>query len=101
MRRGTLLLMLVLLGAGCTRSLYRRHADRETYHALGQHMDESHWPVANIGIDPPPPSRLFDPFDPNHPPLPPDDPAAYHFMERPNGMKGSKHYHRYGDAPFI
>ena len=22
-------------------------------------------------------------------------------MERPNGMKGSKHYHRYGDAPFI
>ena len=50
MRRGTLLLMLVLLGAGCTRSFYRRSADRETYHALGQHMDESHWPALCIPV---------------------------------------------------
>jgi outer membrane protein TolC len=101
MRRRTLLLVLVLLAAGCTRAFYRRAADRETYRTLGQHMDETRWPVANIDIDAPPSSRLFDPFDPNRPPMPPDDPAAYTFMERPNGMKGSKHYHRFGDAPFI
>ena len=39
-------------------------------------------------IEPPPESRLFDPYNPDRPPLPPDDPAAHTYMHRANGMKG-------------
>src|SRR5207302_3814355 len=80
---------------------YRRSADRETYQAIGQHTNEAEWPLSSVSIEPPPASRLFDPFDADRPPMPPDDPAAYRFMERPNGMKGSRHFHDDGDAPFI
>jgi outer membrane protein TolC len=101
MCRGTLLLLLGLLAAGCTRAHYRRSADRETYQVVDQHADEALWPIAGPSVTPPPQSRLFDPFDPDHPPLPPDDPAADRFMMRPNGIRGSRHFHDNGDAPFI
>src|SRR5438309_6399312 len=101
MRRGIVLLLLALLVAGCTRAHYRRSADLETYSALAEHENEARWPVANTTIVPPPASRLFDPYDPDHPPMPPDDPTANQYMERPNGMRGSKHFHDHGDAPFI
>jgi outer membrane protein TolC len=101
MRRGTILLLLMLLTSGCSRAFYRRSADRETYQVIGQHSDEAVWPIASPNITPPPPSRLANPFDPDHPPLPPDDPAADRFMMRPNGIRGSRHFHDNGDAPFI
>ncbi len=101
MRRATHLLVLVLLASGCSRASYRRAADHETYHAIAQHSDETRWPIVSPNITPPPQSRLFDPFDPDHPPMPPDDPAAYRFMMRPNGVRGSRHFHDDGDAPFI
>ena len=44
---------------------------------------ESAWPVARTNVVPPPGSRLFDPYDPDYPPLPPDDPAANYFMRTP------------------
>jgi RND family efflux transporter MFP subunit len=100
MRRG-LLLLLVLLAAGCSRAWYRRSADRETYHVIAEHADESRWPVARVDVTPPQPSRLFDPFNPDRPPMPPDDPAADFFMMRPNGIRGSRHFHDNGDVPFI
>ena len=53
MRRGTCLLLLALLTAGCSRAFYRRSADRETYQAIGQHTNEAQWPVSNISIEPP------------------------------------------------
>jgi outer membrane protein TolC len=102
MRRATLLLAgVLLLTTGCSRSFYRRSADRETYQAVAQHSDEARWPIASPYITPPPQSRLYDPFDPDHPPLPPDDPAAAYFMAWPNGIRGSRHFHDNGDAPFI
>jgi hypothetical protein len=94
-------LLVVLMIAGCTRAFYRRSADRETYATIGQHADENRWPIASPGIIPPPESRLFDPYNPDRPPMPPDDPAADAFMVRPNGIRGSRHFHDDGDAPFI
>jgi outer membrane protein TolC len=44
---------------------------------------------------------LFDPYNPDRPPLPPDDPAAARFMAYPNGIRGSRHFHDNGDAPLI
>ena len=44
--------------------------------------------IGRTDLTPDPASRLFDPFDPDCPPQPPDDPAAHQYMERPNGMRG-------------
>jgi outer membrane protein TolC len=98
---GWSLLLFVACAGGCTRSFYRRSADRETYNVISQHSDESRWPIANDSITPPPESRLYDPYNPDRPAMPPDDPAADRFMMWPNGIRGSRHFHDDGDAPFI
>jgi outer membrane protein TolC len=101
MRYGVLFLVVTLIMSGCSRAFYRRSADREVYQVEAEHADENRWPTGNVNIEPPPESRLFDPFNLDRPPMPPDDPAAYRFMERPNGIRGSRHFHDDGDAPFI
>lgn len=99
--RALVLLVAVGLLAGCSRSYYRKGADRETYHALGEHNTEPSWAAPHTSIDPPPASRLFDPYCPDRPPLPPDDPAAHTYLHRVDGIKGYKKWHKDGDAAFI
>ncbi len=100
MRRGWILLLLLLLG-GCSRAWYRLSADKETYGIVDERRNEPVRPIARDGIDPPPASRLHDPFNPDYPPLPPDDPTASQYLRRVNGMRNSRHFHDDGDAPFI
>lgn len=100
MRRATLLVLAVLL-CGCGRAYYRRSADRDTYTATEQHELDRRWQLPRISIDPATTSRLYDPTNPDYPPFPPDDPAAYLYMEHPDGQKGSKHWHDHGDSPWI
>lgn len=100
-RTAMLLLVTAALVPGCTRAFYRRSADRETYATLAQHTNEAGWPIGNPSITPPPASRLYDPFNPDRPPMPPDDPTADFWMRRPGWMFGSPFYHCNGDAPFI
>jgi outer membrane protein TolC len=95
------MLCSVILASGCTRAFYRRWADRETYDVTAEHADERRWPISNMSVIPPPESRLFDPFNPDRPPMPPDDPPADRFMMWPNGIRNSRHFHDDGDAPFI
>jgi outer membrane protein TolC len=101
MIRRMLLFALLATAMGCQRPWYRRDADRDTYAVEREHQDESRWPVANMSITAPPGSRLFDPFDPDYPPIPPDDPAAHYFMHHPDGQPAPRTYHRDGDAEFI
>jgi outer membrane protein TolC len=100
-RIGWSLLLVAVCAGGCTRAFYRNQADKETYNAIMEHADEGRWPLGNLPVAPPPQSRLFDPYNPDRPPLPPDDPAAAYFMAWPNGIHGSWHYHDNGDAPNI
>jgi outer membrane protein TolC len=93
--RGWLLLICVI--CGCSRAYYRRDADRETYGAIAERNGpDPEWTVPNVSIDPPPPSRLHDPTDPDHPPLPPDDPAAARYMQSVNGMHGYRKWAKDG-----
>ena len=101
MLRCLLCLGLVAVLAGCQRPWYRRSADRETYAVEREHENEARWPVANTNITPPPGSRLYDPFSPDYPPIPPDDPAAHYYMHHPDGQPAPRTYHRDGDAPWI
>jgi outer membrane protein TolC len=73
-------LLVLCMQAGCHRAFYRTDADRETYQAVHQRMNDPRWLAPRASIDPPPASRLHDSFDPDRPPLPPDDPAAHQHM---------------------
>lgn len=100
MRRVTGLVLVVLL-CGCGREYYRRSADRDTYAATAEHETDPRWQLPRINVDPAPTSRLYDPTNPDYPPFPPDDPAAYVYVQHPDGQPGSKHWHKWGDSPWI
>ncbi len=94
----TVAALLFSLSGGCHRDYYRRDADRETYRVIAEKVNDSRWQIPLGVIDPPPASRLFDPADPDYPPIPPDDPAAHEYMHCAHGLKGSRHWHDRGDA---
>ncbi len=96
-----LVLALAVPLSGCTRAFYRNQADRESYHAIDERAHTPCWDVPPFTVDAPPGSRLHDPYDPNHLPLPPDDPYAFKYMTCPYGIHGYRKWHKYGDAPFI
>ncbi len=78
-----------ILGQGCSRQKYRAKVDTEAYYLLDQKVAESCEAVAapyRIEIDPR--SRMFDPFNPDRPPMPEDDPQANRYMRMVDGKKG-------------
>jgi outer membrane protein TolC len=100
MRRWLVVVLLCLLG-GCGRAWYRRDADRETYRVLEERETDPQWDVPYFWLNPNPTSRLYDPYNPDFPPMPPDDPAAYQYMLRVNGMRNYRRWHKDGDAPSV
>jgi hypothetical protein len=100
MRIGALFLLALLLG-GCTRAHYRRQADRESYGEIAERDRNPAWVIPEYTIQPDPHSRLADNTDPDHPPMPPDDPAADCYMKSVYYMHGSRHWHDHGDLPWI
>jgi outer membrane protein TolC len=94
-------LLLSLGPSGCTRQHYRLDADRESYQALHEKLTQPEWALPNPSIDPPRESRLHDPaLDTDHPPMPPDDPAAHEFMWYVDG-KRSADWHGDGQADSV
>lgn len=89
-------LLLALLLAGCGRAHYRRAADRDAYALIGSRIVEPEFDPGRTRLEPDPNSRLADPYNPDRPPKPPDDPSAALFMNRPGGMKGGKRWGRDG-----
>jgi outer membrane protein TolC len=92
---------LILLGTalGCSRSLYRKRADREAYGAireksqtLAESLDLSDT-LLSPSIEPASESRLFDAANPDAPTMPPDDPLSHTLMREVDGKKGSSLWH--------
>ena len=75
--------------AGCARSYYRKSADRQAQRLISEKAMDPRWALQNTAIEPGQDSRLFDPNDPDHPPMPEDDPASHGLMERVNGRHGA------------
>ena len=66
---------------GCTRQQYRCKTDNEVYHILDEKRAQScEQGAAQIRIELDPRSRMFDPFNPDRPPMPEDDPQANRLM---------------------
>ncbi|GAB5443528.1 MAG: hypothetical protein Fues2KO_38770 [Fuerstiella sp.] len=96
-----LITALLLPGTGCSRRYWREQAERQSYQAIAEKLNDERWLVPRVDITADPRSRFYDPYDPDCKPLPPDDPAAHTYMHCVNGIPGSKHWHDFGDMPSI
>ncbi|MBL9092513.1 MAG: TolC family protein [Planctomycetaceae bacterium] len=91
------ILSLVLMPSGCTRQHYRLQADREVTQILNEKNLPGRWGLPNFRLQYDARSRYFDPTNPDHPPMPPDDRYSHVFMHYVDGMKGARNYHVDGD----
>jgi hypothetical protein len=89
---------LAILSGGCTRRHYRVQADNQTSRLWKQFTTEAAQPLTQTGIQIQPESRLFDPFDPDHEAMPPDDPVAHTRMHRVDGKKAYRRWGKFGQA---
>jgi len=72
--------ILLLLLVGCTRRYYRDFADRDVYRIEKDRMTDWRWELPPRPVEADPHSRIGDVQDPNHEPIPPDDPGARPFQ---------------------
>lgn len=91
--RRTLAWTLALLPAGvglsgCHRNQYRAQADQEAYCLIDEKQRDSGEAAPTLRINVDRRSRMFDPFNPDRPPMPEDDPASARYMELVDGKKG-------------
>ena len=87
--------------SGCNRSMHRLNADAEVYCLVNEKVSPECWPIPGYTIEPSPESRMFDPFDRDYPPLPPDDPASHQLMHRVDCQDGYGCWHINGDTPYV
>jgi hypothetical protein len=90
-----------LAALGCTPSHYRRQADADAHALVRQKADDPRWPLEGYGVYTDPRSRMYDPYDPDREPMPVDDPASHQLMHCVDGMRGFKHWHRFGETPYV
>ena len=93
------LVCAVMAGAGCSQSEYRLQADREAYSTIAERNGDPRWAAEDYSIDIDPRSRYFDAYDPDHPPMPADDPTSQQYMRLVNGHEGWEHWQDNGSRP--
>ncbi|QDT81232.1 Outer membrane efflux protein [Gimesia maris] len=89
---------LVVLSVGCSPTFWADQANSDSYEILAEKANDPAWEVPRYDVEPDPRSRFYDPYDPNHEPLPPDDPAANVYMHWLQCKKGYKSWHKFGRA---
>lgn len=90
-------LLLLASSTGCSRTFWRNQADKDSYLALTEKLNDPRWALPRIDVTADPRSRFFDPYNPDAEPLPPDDPAAHVYMHWADGWHGYKGWHKFGD----
>ncbi len=88
----TQLAALPITGVGCHRAYYRKQADAEVSSLVVEKAGHPHWPLDNFSIDIDPRSRMFDPFNPDCEPMPPDDPESHALMQCVDNKPGFPHW---------
>jgi len=77
LRRGALLTLLAVGSqSGCTREFFRDWANQDAAEAVFEKSRDPRWRLDAFSIEPPAMSRFADPYDPEFPPAPPDDPTS-------------------------
>ncbi|MDH3717001.1 MAG: TolC family protein, partial [Planctomycetota bacterium] len=94
-------LCLLLIVTGCSRTSYRLRADDDALCLIEQQASDPRWSLDNYHIYPNPRSRMASPFNPDFPPMPPDDSAANRLMQCVDGKRGYRGWYRWGTTPFV
>lgn len=77
----------IVVPSGCNRAHYRNRADQEVTNVINEKIADACAPaIPSIQMDRA--SRMFDPFNPDRPPMPEDDSTAHQYMKVLNGKKG-------------
>jgi len=74
---------LIAGSGGCSRAFYRKSADREVADVLKEKDQYPEWKIEQYHVYPDPRARFADPTNPDRPPMPPDDPAAWALAPHP------------------
>jgi hypothetical protein len=85
-RQALLMLVIACFVAGidgCTRAFYRKRADNEVNDILNEKNKYPEWQIEQYHVYPDPRARFADPTNPDHPPMPPDDEAAFNLSPHP------------------
>ncbi|MFO0944434.1 MAG: hypothetical protein U1D30_00580 [Planctomycetota bacterium] len=96
----SLLVFASLFGClfGCTRSHYRRSADRAADRQVNMLSFDPRWTLNDFDVYPDPRARYASPYNPDRPPIPPDDPASNEIMRVLYGKHGYRRWYRDGVA---
>jgi len=93
------LVSAVIVGTlGCSRRHFRQKADSEVHDLVAEKSNDLGWELQGFSVELDPRSRYYDPYDRDHPPMPPDDPASHQYMHWVDGKKGWPRWHRNGDC---
>jgi len=92
------MLLALATTCSCHRAHYRQKADRDAYSLIAEKSNHPHWTLTDIDIEVDPRSRMFDPFDRDRPPMPPDDPESHQYMHWVDGKRGYPRWHANGDT---
>lgn len=95
------ILFATILLSGCHRAYYREQADADAYHLIRDKANHPHWELERHWIDVDPRSRMFDPFKPDAPPMPTDDPWSHELMHHVDHKKGYPWWHKNGDTDAV
>jgi len=87
--------------SGCHRHDYRLAADRQAYDLVKEKSTDPRWAIGKWSVYTNPCSRYYDIYDPDKPPMPPDDPASHQYMIEVDGMKGGKHWNDWGSRSML
>ncbi len=74
--RWMLVILTVASSQGCTRAFFRQWANQDASEAIFEKSRDPRWRIDLYTIEPPSMSRYAEPYDPDHPPAPPDDYAT-------------------------
>lgn len=78
----------IMLSGGCTRRFFRKRTDEQVDAIMKEKDKYPQWGLEQFHVYPDPRSRFADWTNPDRPPKPPDDPAAY--LLSPNPQKAPK-----------
>ena len=89
--------LLAVTFSGCAREHFRLQADHEVACLVDEKSGDARWGLDGFGIDVDARSRYADVYDPDHPPMPPDDPASHQLMHCVDGKEHWDEWHKNGD----
>lgn len=86
---------------GCSRTFYRQQADRDAYCLVDSKSPSAGAVPGEFRIQIDPRSRMYDAYDPDREPMPPDDPQSHRYMEVVDCKKNSKLWRELPRTPFV